>query len=203
MIKVEVGGLRALREELAVMGQNVTKEVRVAAWKTQKKGRMEIARNISSVIKRPAKFFKKASYSKMLPDGFFIAIRGEFRIALKHFSPKHIKPGISVNVNRGTVYIDNGRKKRTGGKQVIAGGFMGPKPGIPTAKFRGVPMQRKGSGRLPIQAIPAVHLTSTLQNIDWFTPKMADVLKVEFVKQIRERIRFLKVKMAGKLRNQK
>jgi len=177
MIKVEVGGIRALREELAVMGQNVTKEVRVAAWKTQKKGRMEIARNISSVIKRPAKFFKKASYSKMLPDGFFIAIRGEFRIALKHFNPKHIKPGISVNVNRGTVYIDNGRKKRTGGKQVIAGGFMGPKPGIPTAKFRGVPMQRKGSGRLPIQAIPAVHLTSTLQNIDWFTPKNTITLR--------------------------
>jgi hypothetical protein len=51
--------------------------------------------------------------------------------------------------------------------------------------------------------LPAIHLTSTLKNVDYFTPKVVSDLRVEFIKQVKERIRFLKVKMAGKLRNQK
>jgi hypothetical protein len=203
MIKVQSSGLRALRDELASMGQNVTKEVRVAAWKTQKKGRREIAKQIAKIIKKPVKYFQKASYSKMLPDGFFIAIRGEFKMAIKYFKPRHVKAGVVADITRSSVFIDNGRKKRTSGKRVFEGGFMGPRPGVLAPKLRGIAARRKGTNRFPIQALPAIHLTSTLKNVDYFTPKVVSDLRVEFIKQVKERIRFLKVKMAGKLRNQK
>jgi hypothetical protein len=204
MIDVKTDGLRHLRDVLAEMQVNVKKEMRVAAWKAQKRGRTEVAKELAKTIRQPAKLLKKASYGKMVDEGFVFVIRGNFRIALKKFRPRHIKTGVTANVTKGTVAVtQTGRARRFKTANNYPGAFMGPRPGVPAAKLHGHPMYREGKKRLPIRRVPAVNLTTTIAALNWMPPRLAQLLRLELFKQVKERIRFLKVKIAGKLRNQK
>lgn len=196
MIQIESKGLRALRDELAAMQVNVVKEMRIAAWKAQKRGRNEVAKRLSKEIRQPAKRLKGASYAKMLPNdgGFVFIIRGAFRIALKRFKPRQLRDGIVVNV------VKTGAKQK---RHLYKKGFLGGSPKKPSAKLNGNPMARVGDSRLPIKRVPAIVLVAEVRNAVGVIGGLTHVLKTEFRKQVVERIRFLKVKLAGKLRNQK
>ena len=195
MIRIDSSGLRALRDELAAMQVNVTKEMRTAAWKAQKRGRNEVAKRLSKEIRQPAKRLKGASYAKMRgDDGFIFVIRSEFKIAMKRFRPRHTKAGVIVNVVR------TGSKQR---RHLYYKGFLGGKPGKPSPKLNGNPMQRTGDTRYPIKRVPAAVLVAEIRGVPGLIGNIGDLLGLEYRKQVIERIRFLKVKLAGKLRNQK
>lgn len=195
MIKIESGGLKILEAELAAMPVVLKKEMRIAAWKAQKRGRNEVARRIAKDIKQPAKRLKGASYAKMLPEGkgFMFIIRAIFRIAIKRFKPKHTKAGVTVSI----------RKQGSSRKEVYPKGFMGGTHKTQSVKLRGTPMERKGKERYPIRAIPAINLTQEIRNAAGMVGDIAGMLRDEYQKQVVERIRFIKVKLSGKLRNQK
>lgn len=194
-LEIRSTGLRALRDELAAMQVNVPKEMRIAAWKAQKRGRNEVSKRLAKEIRQPAKRLKGASYAKMMPQdgGFVFVIREKFRIAIKRFKPKHTKAGVTVLV----------RKSGASRKNIYPKGFMGGTPKTQSIKLRGVPMERKGSERYPLQTLPAVKLTQEILGIAGLVGNIAALLGLEYRKQVVERIRFLKVKLAGKLRNQK
>jgi hypothetical protein len=196
VIQIESKGLRALRDELAAMQVNVTKEMRIAAWKAQKRGRAEVAKRLSKVIKQPAKRLKGASYAKMMPNdgGFIFVIREKFKIAIKRFKPRHTKAGVTVNVRRSGTH---------GERVAYRKAFLGGKPGKPSPKLHGAPMERVGESRYPLRTVPAIGLVAEISVIPGVIGGVGVLLKDEFRKQVRERIRFLKVKLAGKLRNQK
>jgi len=205
MIRVEVkaDGMRELRDRLAAMDVNVTKEVRIAYWKAQKRIRSLIAGLISkNVINQPKKVCQKAVYSKMRDDGFVVVIRGEFSIAIKRFKPKQNKKGVTaqtgkkvVKQNPFTGKVDTVNK----GKEFYPGAFMGPKPGIKAPKLNGAVVQRVGKARMPIKAVSAVNVVLSLKNVEGTIEKLMALSKDEAVKQVRERIRFLTVKKQGKL----
>ena len=196
MIKIESSGLRILRDELAAMPVSVTKEMRIAAWKAGKKGRAIVATKLATVIKQPAKRLKGASYTKMLPDdgGFVFIIREKFRIAMKRFRPTHTKAGVLV----GVLKSEKGKSRR-----VYRKAFMGGKPGKKSPKLHGAPMERVGEDRKPLKTVPAIRVVDEVRDIAGMVGDISGLLRDEFRKQVRERIRFLKVKLAGKLRNQK
>jgi hypothetical protein len=196
MIKIESTGLRVLRDELAAMQVNVVKEMRIAAWKAQKRGRAEVAKRLSKIIKQPAKRLKGASYAKMLPNdgGFKFIIREAFKIAIKRFKPKHTKNGVTVKV------INAGNRSE---RRLYRNAFIGGKPGKPSPKLNGNPVERVGKNKYPLRTIPAIGLVAEISVIPGVIGGIGVLLKDEFRKQVRERIRFLKVKLAGKLRNQK
>lgn len=195
-LEVKSTGLRALRDELAAMQVNVVKEMRIAAWKAQKRGRNEVAKRLAKEIRQPAKRLKGASYAKMKPadGGFDFIIRGAFRIAMKRFKPKHLKNGVVVNV------VKTGSRQR---RHLYKRGFLGGSPKKPSAKLNGNPMQRTGDARLPIKRVPAAILVAEIRGAVGVIGGISSLLKTEYRKQVVERIRFLKVKLAGKLRNQK
>jgi hypothetical protein len=195
MIQIESKGLRALRDELAAMQVNVVKEMRIAAWKAQKRSRNEVAKRLAKEIKQPAKRLKGASYAKMMPNdgGFVFIIREKFKIAIKRFKPRHTKAGVIVLV----------RKAGSSRKNLYQKGFMGGSPKTQSIKLRGIPMERKGTQRYPLRTIPAIQLTKEIVGIAGMIGNISALLRLEFRKQVVERIRFLKLKLAGKLRNQK
>ncbi len=196
MIKIKSTGLRALRNQLAAMPVDVPKEMRIAAWKAQKRGRSEVAKRLSKVIKQPAKRLKGASYAKMLPkdQGFIFVIRAAFKIAMKAFKPRHLKNGVQVNVLK-----TESRERR----HLYTRAFLGGKPGKPSPKLNGNPMQRTGDERYPIKRVPAAVVVTEIRGVIGLTGGLMHILQDEYRKQVQERIRFLKLKLAGKLRNQK
>ena len=195
--------LRDLRDQIGAMQENVTKEIRVAAWRAQKRIRGQIAKELTTIVNQPRKLLIKATYSKIKPDGsFIVVIRGEFAVAIKRFKPKHVKQGVVAKTGKKTVYQNpfTGKVQTADtGKVTFDGGFMGPKPGVPAAKLRGVPARRKGSRRLPIEAIPAVNIVLTIYQNQTMLPQLLKLTKAEFEKQVRERIRFLTLKKQKKL----
>jgi hypothetical protein len=196
VIKIDSTGLRALRDELADMQVNVKKEMRIAAWQAQKKGRAQVATKLALVIKQPAKRLKGASYAKMLPDngGFIFIVREKFRIALKRFRPTHTKAGVVV----GVLKSEKGKSRR-----VFSNAFLGGKPGKKSPKLNGNPMERVGEDRKPLKTVPAIRVVDEVRGISGMVGEIGETLKVIFRAEVAERIRFLKVKIAGKLRNQK
>lgn len=203
---IEVKGfnaIRDLRDQLGAMQENVTKEIRVAAWRAQKRIRGQIATELAKIVNQPRKVMIKATYSKIRPDGsFFIIIRGTFAIAIKRFKPKHSKAGVVAKTGKKTVVQNPFTGKISvsdTGKQVFPLGFMGPKPGVMAVKLRGAPVRRKGSNRLPIEAIPAINVVLTIKANDSAMPKIIRLAQAEFEKQVRERMRFLTLKRQKRL----
>jgi hypothetical protein len=196
MIQIDSKGLRALRDELAAMPVNVAKEMRIAAWSAQKKGRAKVAAELAKTIKQPIKKLKGASYAKMMQDdsGFVFVVREKFRIALKRFKPTHTKDGVIV----GVLKSEKGKSRRKYSKA-----FLGSKPGKPSPKLRGNPMERIGDKRKPLRTIPAIRVVDEVRGIYGMVNRIGETLKVVFRAEVVERIRFLKLKLAGKLRNQK
>lgn len=192
MFTADPGGLRGLRDALASMEVDVPKEMAIAGKKASKRGRSIAAKQAGKVIAQPQKVLRSATRYGRDGEAFTVRIRKKFRISMRRFKPKQTRAGVIVQTGKGS-----------GGKSVIAGAFMGPRPGVVAVKLRGQVMQRAGQSRYPIEAVRAVAVTERLLENYGIVENIAQDITAEYGKQIRERIRFLKVKMAGKLRNQK
>jgi hypothetical protein len=192
MFTVDPGGLRGLRDALASMEVDVPKEMAIAGKKASKRGRGIAAKQAAKVIAQPQKVLRAATRYGRDGEAFTVRVKKKFRISMRRFNPKQTRAGVVVRTGKGS-----------GGKAVIAGAFMGPRPGVVAVKLRGQVMQRAGQSRYPIEAVRAVAVTERLLENYGIVENIAQDITADYGKQIRERIRFLKVKMAGKLRNQR
>jgi len=204
MIHVDTHDLSAIRNRIIAMKENATKEIRVAAWRAQKRIRSQIASELAKIINQPKKVLIKATYSKIAKTGssFTVHIRGEFAIAIKRFKPKHTKRGVIAKTGKKTVHknsLTGAVQSADTGKIVFSNGFMGPKPGRSSIKLRGTPVRRVGRKRLPIQAIPAVNIVLTIYQNPEKLPQIISMAQTEFEKQVRERMRFLTLKQQKRL----
>lgn len=195
MISVDPGGLRALRQALSDLESDVPKEMKVATSKTIKRGKSITAKKLSKIIKAKQKILRAVGRGKRDGSQAFFILSGNFRISWKWFKPVQDNAGVTVKATRVPLSAKT--------QQDLRGAFMGPRPGVVAVKLRGQVMRRKSVSGRKIQAVPAMVPVELLRQ----NPGMVDDIVAEFTteyeKQIRERIRFLKVKMAGKLRNQK
>lgn len=113
------------------------------------------------------------------------------RIPLKEFGARQTKKGVTYKI------------KHTGGRQLIKGAFQGPKPDQRKISWQNNVFKRVGKARLPIVKLygPSVWGVFVIGRHVIPTQNRA---KVELNKQVDRRIRFLELKLAGKLRgNQK
>jgi hypothetical protein len=195
MFTVDPGGLRGLRDALASMEVDVPKEMAIAGKKASKRGRGIAAKQAAKVIAQPQKVLRSATRYGRDGEAFTVRVKKKFRISMRRFKPKQIEAGVVVQTGKGSR-----------GKSVIIGAFMGPRilyGGRAAVKLNGQVVQRVSKARLPIEAVRAVVVTEKLLENYGIIENISQDITADYGKQIRERIRFLKVKMAGKLRNQK
>ena len=195
MFTIDSKGLRALREELAVLQVDVPKEMKVASSKTIKKGKSITAKKLARLIRITQKVLRAVGRGRITGGDAMFVLAGNFRTSLRRFNPKQTAAGVVVKPLKAGLSPDR--------QSQLIGAFMGPRPGVQAVKLRGQPMRRVGKQRLKIEAVRAIVPVEELRRNPAIIDEIVADLQVEFVKQIRERIRFLKVKMAGKLRNQK
>jgi hypothetical protein len=194
-LRVEYRGIDAVRAQLLDLSNNMPKEIAIAGTETAKKARKMIARKLATVIRQPIKNLLKATYYKSRSDGVLIRIRS-FEIALRRFKPTQNKQGVSVATRRGAFNASTLKKQTI--KDNYPGAFMGPNPKKRSPKLRGNPVKRVGRSRLPIKALPAVSVVATTDQ-SGLTQILAEEIKVEYGKQILERVRMLTLKKQKKL----
>lgn len=199
-VGIQIRGMAEMREMLAKMQEDVPREIAIAASKTGKKAINQIGKVASKIVAMPAKRLKKVAYYKANSRGVLVRIRGVFNVALKHFKPNQNKTGTTARVSRGGGVAHNRSNRPM--PNAVPGAFMGSRPGRTTVKLRGQVMQRKGKQRLPIEAVQAMNLANSLRKNNAVNA-IIDGVKDEFVKQVKERIRFLMVKKQRRLTWQK
>ena len=195
MFTIKSDGLRALRDELAVLQSDVPKEIKVAASKTVKRGKSIAAKKLARLVRATQKILRAVGRGRIAGANTEFVLSGNFRISMRRFKPVQNATGVVVKPLKVAMTPQQQAK--------LIGAFMGPRPGVQAVKLRGQPMRRVGKQRLKIEAVRAIVPVEELKRNPAFVDEIVADFQAEYSKQIRERIRFLKVKMAGKLRNQK
>ena len=177
----------------------LSKEVGVAAWKTANYGKSQMAKRIQPEIAVPQREIKKHIKVKRIRQQMSqVTLDKTKRFSLKAFKPRQQAKGTGYKTSR-----KRGRKR-------LDGSFMGPRPGVVAVKLRGhVWMRvgpkvmfkkgaRKGSmGQRIIKLYgPGVH-AAFLKN-DNKEPMRVD-LDVRFLKELNDRLRYLRLKRSGQL----
>jgi hypothetical protein len=180
LAKLLQGNTKRLRREMAI-AVNATSKKTVAIWAK------EVSKEVATAqknIKATIKVSKKAAASESKSPTAVVTQKKTGRIPLRDFGARQNKKGVSYKISKG------------GKRGFVAGAFQGPKPGAMKASWRGRVFKRVGAGRLPIIQLfgPSPWGVSIKNNLKKPTVKAT---KIELVKQIERRIRFLKLKQSG------
>jgi hypothetical protein len=182
------------------IADNIPQEIAIANRKAGFRGRRAIAKRLAGHVRQPQKKLMKATYVKANRREVTVVIRGNFRVALKRFSPKRTNDGMTVNAYKSTLAGRNNipgafntTRKRTSKKSARY---------VPIARFHKQPMIRKGKSRLPIQAAPAVRPVEVVTAASLLDGMVLDLESLQ-TKEVRSRIRFLTMKKRGQLNWQK
>jgi len=180
LAKLLQGNTKRLRREMAI-AVNATSKKTVAIWAK------EVSKEVATAqknIKATIKVSKKAAASESKSPTAVVTQKKTGRIPLRDFGARQNKKGVSYKISKG------------GKRGFVAGAFQGPKPGVMKASWRGRVFKRVGAGRLPIIQLfgPSPWGVSIKNNLKKPTVKAT---KIELVKQIERRIRFLKLKQSG------
>jgi hypothetical protein len=168
------------------------KEMKIVVSKTGKQARIPIAKGLGKIVKVKQKFLKKVTRAEQTNEGAVLVLRGKFRVAIKWFKPRQTKKGITVKPYK--------MASRANAARQYDRGFMGPRPGVPTATLRGQAVYRTTAARSPIAAIPAVVPVADLKEHPGLLEGIVQDVSGELANQIRLRIRYLTRKAAGTLR---
>jgi hypothetical protein len=180
LAKLLQGNTKRLRREMAI-AVNATSKKTVAIWAK------EVSKEVATAqknIKATIKVSKKAAASESKSPTAVVTQRKTGRIPLRDFGARQNKKGATYKISKG------------GKRGFVAGAFQGPKPGVMKASWRGRVFKRVGTGRLPIIQLfgPSPWGVSIKNNLKKPTVKAT---KIELIKQIERRIRFLKLKQSG------
>lgn len=185
-VSITSTGVGELVQQLGAVAKNIRKEIGVATWAAQKKGKRLIAREVVKEINLPQKTVMKAIVGKRFSDGSaMVMLSKERRLSLKHFKPKQNKVGVTVKVNR----------NRT---TVIPHAFMGPRPGAIARKLHGHVAVRSGSSRKPLRFLKGISPYGFVKKSGLVMP-ISDQIQAFFLAELQDRLRYLKLKASGGL----
>ncbi len=175
------GTNKNIRSELAIAVNATTKKTKTAI---NKQVRSELAVTAKSV-NRGLAVSRKADRKSKQPTGE-VTLSKTARLPLKDFKPRQTKKGVSYKISK------------TQGRSTVSGAFMGPKPGVMKASWKGNVFKRVGQSKLPI-----VKLQGPSPWGAFVKKGMARTVKKEskreLDKQIKRRIRFVKLKKSGSI----
>jgi hypothetical protein len=144
MIGIEVNAkqIKRLTEAVRKARKNFPRELAAAVNSVSKKTRISIGRRIRQTInlkkadaEKPIKIKKTAT--AQTPVGV-VSIDRETRAGLQHFAARQNARGVSYKISK------------QGGRKLVAGAFMGPRPGVLASKLNGGVFKRVGKSRQPI-----------------------------------------------------
>lgn len=174
-----------LIKSLDNVASNLTKELRIVSWKTAKKAKSLIAKQVVKELATPQKIVR-AQLSTRRGSGpkATVTLKKSSRISLREFKPRQTKKGVSYRISKSQ------------GRKIIQGAFTGPKPGLTFVKFRGHAFKRVGKSRLPIVKLfgPSpwgVFVVNKQQQ------QVNPQINAELRKQLAERVRFKTLKKQG------
>jgi hypothetical protein len=141
-IDIDAKQLKRLTEAVGKARKNFPRELAAAVNSVSKKTRISIGRRIRQTInlkkadaEKPIKIKKTAT--AQTPVGV-VSIDRETRAGLQHFSARQNARGVSYKISK------------QGGRKLVAGAFMGPRPGVLAPKLNGGVFKRVGKSRQPI-----------------------------------------------------
>jgi hypothetical protein len=141
-IDIDAKQLRRLRQATARAGKKFPRELATAVNSVAKKTRISIGRRIRQTVNLKKATAEKAIKIKRIataeaPVGV-VSIDKERREGLQHFSARQNGRGVSYKIDK------------RGGRKLVAGAFMGPRPGVLAPKLHGGVFKRVGKSRNPI-----------------------------------------------------
>lgn len=192
------GNFDKLVDGLKNVADNLSKEIGVVAWNTAKAGKRFVADVVTSEIRAKKSDVKDLVKQKRGETESFVAVKKSSRMPLKRFSPRQTQKGVTYRI------------EKQGKRQLLRGGFMGPRPGVIAAKLHGHVWIRKGymepgtSGprirgrrqREPIY-IPRGPSPWGVLVVGDNQEKVSKLLKDELSKQLGRRIKYLRLKQSG------
>jgi hypothetical protein len=138
-IDIDAKQLKRLRKATAMAGKKFPRELAAAVNSVAKKTRINIGRRIrqtinlkKAVAERPIKIKKVATAET--PVGV-VSIDRERREGLQHFGARQTGKGVTYKIDK------------RGGRKLVAGAFMGPRPGVLAPKLYGGVWKRQGEAR--------------------------------------------------------
>ncbi len=145
-ISVDMQQVLALQNALIGTKRGLQTEMRVAINKAVNSTFTKVSRDVRKEVMVKARDIKKVMRkvrpkAGMMPNGQVI-LEHENRLSLKYFGARQNKTrrsGVSYQISR------------KGGRKILKGGFMGPRPGVIAPRLGGHVFKRKGKARLPIQ----------------------------------------------------
>lgn len=178
-IEINTGQLERLKTATRRAKKKFQIELSAAINATAKKTRLEIGRDVRSVIalkkaesEKPLKIVTKATPA--VPSST-VSLRKTPRLGLRHFGARQDKKGVSYKI------------AKAGGRQRVDGAFQGPRPGLIKASWKGNAFKRTGAARLPIVQMRGVSAYGAyLKNK--FSPKQVVRINAELAKQLERRI---------------
>ena len=194
-IDIDMRQVQALESALRGVKSNLGTHVRVAVNNTVKGTKVQMAKDIGKQINMKASELKsskvmqtKFATSKAMPFGN-VTLFHEKRYSMfkkgsrNRFAPNHNKAkrsGVSYKVNR------------SGGRKILKGAFMGPKPGILFKKpqIAGMVFIRKGKARMPITVIHGISPWGTFQKNE-MSPEIKKYAEQRLSKELDRRLSYI------------
>ena len=164
---------------------NLKKEIRIINSKVAKKGKSFIAKAVTSELAVTQKVVKSKLAEKRNSDGSAqVAIRKSSRINLKDFGARQNKKGVSYRISKSQ------------GRKVLAGAFMGPKPGVKFTSLGGKAFKRIGKSKKPTATLRGPSPWGVHVKNNQIQPTVQKIA-AELRKQAAERLRFQRLKRSG------
>lgn len=172
--------------DLAKFVDNLEKEIKVVNGKTAKRGKSIIAKEVVQTVRIPQKNIRRYIKSSQIGKrSAAVDLENTPRIPLRDFGARQTKAGVTYQISR------------SGGRKTAKGGFVGPKPGLTFAKTRGRVFARTGKSRLPIVQLFGVSAWGVVRYRKKSQRIINKNIRAELLKQIKERLRYRKLKAEG------
>jgi len=182
MIQIEIKAdqLKRLIEATGKAKKSFSKELAASINAVSKKTKLQIGRDIRATValdkkesERPLSIRATATTDNLVA---IVTLKKTKRLGLRHFKARQDKTGVSYKISK------------TGGRQRVAGGFQGPKPGVMKMSWRGNAFKRVGKSRLPIIQLKGVSAYGAYAKNELSGPQVKTI-EDELEKQIERRIK--------------
>ena len=187
-IDIDAKQLKELRVAVGKAKKNFGRELATAINATAKKTKLDIGRDVRSVIaikkkesEAPLKVRTKATENSLSST---VSIAKTRRLGLRHFAARQDARGVSFKI------------ATQGGRNRVEGAFQGPRPGVMKISWRGNAFRRVGKDRLPIIHLRGVSAFGAYVK-NKFEPVQIQRINDELRKQMEKRIQFNIVRAAG------
>jgi hypothetical protein len=193
-ISVDKEKIRKLSSLLENNAKKIKKELAVAVNETAKMTKSKIAKLIAIDMNLPQREIKKGIIGKRataaMPQTEVILKKG-WRYSLKQFKPEQKAGGVRVKI------------RKSGKSILVPQAFMGPKPGMPLARFGGHVFKRVGKTwdkgkRLPIILLRGPSAWGAFTKNNHLAPTVEETKK-RFAYEIDRRIRKIELELEGKI----